>query len=113
MIEDSFINRISAKEFAEKYRDNQFDGLVEIVDVREIEEWRSRHLKKSILIPLGELADRINEINREATVYLICAHGVRSLYATQFLREQGFSQVVNVDGGLAEVALYLEEEDVD
>jgi rhodanese-related sulfurtransferase len=42
----------------------------------------------------------------------MCAHGIRSLHVVQFLLNNGFADVVNVDGGLAEVSLYLDEGDL-
>lgn len=111
MVDFGSVKHISARDFAKQYKSGRlFDHQVEIVDVREIEEWQRTHLEKSKLIPLGELIDRFQEIDRESVVYLICAHGVRSLYAARLLQEHGFLRVVNVDSGLAQVWLYLEEE---
>jgi rhodanese-related sulfurtransferase len=62
-------------------------------------------------MPLGSLPERLTEIDPNKTIYLLCAHGVRSLHAANFLLQQGYADVVNVDGGLAEVLLYLEQEE--
>jgi len=105
-------HHISAQIFAERYKSGQlFIGDVEIVDVREPEEWEMVHLEKSKLIPLGDIPRRMGEIDRKAAVYVLCAHGIRSLHAAHFLRQQGFECVINVDGGIAEVCLHLEERD--
>ncbi|MBN2909713.1 rhodanese-like domain-containing protein [Polycladomyces sp. WAk] len=98
---------ISPKVFARQYRRGELgDGI--ILDVREPEEWEADHLDGAILIPLHHLPNRLHELDRDKTVYVLCAHGIRSIYAANFLLNQGFRRVVNVDDGLAAVRLYLD-----
>jgi rhodanese-related sulfurtransferase len=101
------IKHISAQEFAKKYKLGELEKE-QCVDVREPEEWEIYHLDQFKLIPLGDLPNSLDDLDREKPIYLLCAHGVRSLYAANFLLRQGFLLVVNVDGGLAEVSLYLD-----
>lgn len=104
------ISEISAKEFAKKVQSQkpQKDEMV-IIDVCEPEEWHDYHLEDSKLMPLGTLHQQIHALNKQQKIYVICAHGVRSFYAAQYLLQQGFSDVVNVEGGIQRVRLYLEE----
>ncbi|MFC4078123.1 rhodanese-like domain-containing protein [Salinithrix halophila] len=102
---------ISAKAFAEKYRKGQLEDVV-LLDVREEEEWRVYRLNEAVLIPLQTIPYRLDRLERDKKTYVLCAHGVRSAHAVHFLYRLGFTQVVNVDGGLAEVSLYLDEQDV-
>ena len=71
-----------------------------MIDVRERDEWRAGHVKGARHIPLGDLGARVGEIPRDREVLLFCRSGNRSGKATQFLREQGYTQVRNVEGGI-------------
>lgn len=74
------------------------EGAV-LVDVREPHEWRAGHAVGARLIPLGELAQRADELPRERPVYLICASGNRSRVGAELLRRAGFACPINVSGG--------------
>ena len=73
-----------------------------LLDVRQPEEHAFVSLPNSTLIPLGELAERIDEIedwkNEEVVVY--CHHGIRSAQAVAQLRAAGFMNVENLSGGI-------------
>lgn len=69
-----------------------------VVDVREAEEYRVARVPGAVLIPLGEVADRLGEIPTDSRVYMICAKGGRSMAAAEFLRAAG-TDAVNVSGG--------------
>jgi molybdopterin/thiamine biosynthesis adenylyltransferase/rhodanese-related sulfurtransferase len=77
-----------------------------LVDVREPFEWAICHIPGSILIPLGELAARLGEIDRGAPVVTICHTGRRSLDAAHFLKSRGIANVRSLRGG---VALWADE----
>ena len=69
-----------------------------LIDVREQAEWDEVHAIGAVLIPLGGLAERVEELPRDTTLYLICRSGARSMRAAEFLQGQGFD-TVNVTGG--------------
>jgi len=71
-----------------------------VVDVREPQEWDICHLPGAVLIPLGELPQRIGELNPAVPVVCQCRSGIRSARAAQFLRLQGFQDVRNLTGGI-------------
>lgn len=73
---------------------------VVILDVREPVEYAFGHIPNAINIPLGELNHRLNELNREDEVYVICRTGNRSDYACRILSEHGFINVKNVLPGM-------------
>ena len=52
-------------------------------------------------IPIGSLVERLDEVPRDRTVYLMCAAGGRSARATEFLAAQGVD-AVNIEGGITE-----------
>jgi len=61
-----------------------------VVDVREPWEWQIAHIEGSRLIPLGELAARLRELDPRAEIVTVCHKGSRSLMAQQLLQGAGF-----------------------
>lgn len=72
-----------------------------LVDVREADEWRAGRARGARHIPLGQLPESLDQLPREAPVYLICASGNRSRRAAAYLQKNGFNRPVNVRGGTA------------
>jgi rhodanese-related sulfurtransferase len=72
-----------------------------ILDVREPRELEQARIEGTIDIPLGELVERLDEVPRDATVYVICHVGGRSAQATQYLEANGID-AVNIDGGIVQ-----------
>ncbi len=72
-----------------------------LLDVREPWEYARGHIAGAHLIPLGELEQRVAEVPEDRPVLALCHVGQRSLLATVFLRRRGYTQVTNVDGGIA------------
>jgi rhodanese-related sulfurtransferase len=72
-----------------------------LLDVREPDEYASVHAVNAKLIPLGEVGARLKEIEayKDKPVAVICRSGRRSAQAVSLLKESGFTQVVNVEGG--------------
>jgi len=70
-----------------------------LVDVRESHEREICEIGGD-LIPLGTLADRIGELDREVHTVVYCRSGGRSAKAVTALREAGFANVWNVQGGI-------------
>jgi adenylyltransferase/sulfurtransferase len=82
-----------------KMRLDKGDKLV-LVDVREEWEYSLAKLGDSILIPLGTLPQSLAQLNRDSEIVAICHHGMRSADATNFLIQQGFTNVKNLVGGI-------------
>ena len=70
-----------------------------LLDVREDDEWNRGHAVDAQHIPMGQVAARLDEIDRSATLYVICKAGGRSAKVAQLLARSGF-EPVNVDGGM-------------
>lgn len=75
-------------------------GAVRIIDVRERDEWLEGHIPGSVLIPMSELADRVQEIDPTAPIVTVCRVGARSLYVAEALLEAGFPKVKSLAGGI-------------
>ena len=92
------LREITPQELQNKLKAGQ---KLELIDVREPEEFAICQLPGSKLIPLGEIPKRTAEIDSEAEVVVICHHGFRSAQAIQFLSQRfGFTNLINLKGGI-------------
>jgi hydroxyacylglutathione hydrolase len=89
------VAQLSPAELAAQMR----DGRVAVVDVRGASEWEAGHLPGVPNIPLGYLADRIDELPRDRPVVVQCQSGSRSAIAASVLEARGVTNVVNLAGG--------------
>lgn len=71
-----------------------------MLDVREQEEYDQGHIPGVILIPMDQVPYRLSEIPTDKTVIVTCRGGNRSGQVTEFLRERGYKQVHNMEGGI-------------
>lgn len=71
-----------------------------LVDVREPNEAEICRIPDAILIPLGELADRLHELDRDSDIVIHCKGGVRSAKALELLLDNGFEKASHVAGGI-------------
>ncbi|NBV23127.1 MAG: hypothetical protein EBS05_14565 [Proteobacteria bacterium] len=73
-----------------------------LLDVRQPEEFALVSLPGATLVPLNELPERVGELaawrGQEIVVY--CHHGMRSAHAIGWLRQQGFTDLHNLTGGI-------------
>ena len=92
-------NQISTSELRKKI-ENKEELL--IIDVRTPQEYTQFHLSGSLLIPLSELSQRLDEISeyKDKDIAIICRSGARSAVACNILSSYGFSKLHNVYGGL-------------
>jgi rhodanese-related sulfurtransferase len=79
----------------------------QLIDVREPHEYEEANLGAT-LIPLGEVEDQIDKIERDKPVVVHCRSGKRSAQAIQYLEQQGFDNLHNLKGGI--LAYQAEEE---
>jgi len=92
------IKTISAIALQQRLAD---DEMLFLLDVREPVEFDYAHIQNSVLIPLAHIPARFTELDPEQEIIVICHHGIRSLQAAQYLRQQGFRHVINLSGGIA------------
>lgn len=71
-----------------------------VLDVREPQEYQINRIPASVLIPLGELPQRYEELDANAAIVCQCKSGARSAKAAAFLRGVGFRNVSNLTGGI-------------
>ncbi len=75
---------------------------VTLVDVRNQSEWAGGHIAGALHIPLGYLADRLDQIPRTRPIVVQCAAGARSAIGASVLRARGVEPVINLIGGIGE-----------
>lgn len=75
------------------------DGDISIIDVREDEEVAKGIVPGAKHIPMDQISERLDEIDKNLTHYLICRSGGRSRRIGLFMNEQGYN-TINVDGGM-------------
>lgn len=73
-----------------------------ILDVRESAEYAFNHIPNAISIPLGDLENRMDELNKNDEIFIVCRTGNRSDLAAQKLMDNGFNKVVNVIPGMSQ-----------
>ncbi|MBT2756798.1 sulfurtransferase TusA family protein [Mesobacillus foraminis] len=73
-----------------------------VLDVRETAEFAFNHIPNAISIPLGELENRLDVLNKEDDIFVVCRTGSRSDLAAQKLAEKGFTKVMNVVPGMSQ-----------
>jgi adenylyltransferase/sulfurtransferase len=72
----------------------------ELIDVREAFEYEIARIDGAKLIPLGEIAERADELPRERPIVVHCHSGQRSAQAVRLLQQRGFDKVYNLEGGI-------------
>jgi rhodanese-related sulfurtransferase len=77
-------------------------AYAQFVDVRTPEEYAGGHAARAINIPLDQLPSRMERLEKNEPVYVICQSGRRSKEASEILNRNGFKWVFNVTGGTNE-----------
>ena len=89
------MKEITFNDFYQLYQNEQLS----LVDVREVEEFETLHLEGAQNLPLSQLTDIYDQLDKDLLHYVICKSGMRSARACQFLAEKGYD-VINVQGGM-------------
>lgn len=87
---------VSVDEAYQMYQDGTF-----VLDVRTPEEWNEFHAPNTTLIPLDELAGRVNELPKDQPIVVVCRSGNRSQAGRDILLQAGFD-ATSMNGGLNE-----------
>ena len=72
----------------------------ELIDVREGFEYEIARIDGARLIPLGEIAERADELPRDRPIVVHCHSGRRSAEAVRLLQQRGFGNIYNLEGGI-------------
>jgi adenylyltransferase/sulfurtransferase len=108
--EEDGIPAISASELHERVNNG---GEVEVLDVREPNEWEICNLADeagATLIPQDDVPNHLDDLPEDRELVVHCRSGGRSSQVVEYLREQGFDNAVNLDGGLLAWASEVDED---
>ncbi len=75
------------------------DPNAQLLDVRTPQEFMEGHADQAVNIPLSELRDRLDELNSDRSVNILCGIGKRAYYAERILEQKGFDDVKVIGGG--------------
>lgn len=71
-----------------------------ILDVREKWEYDICHIENSVHIPMGQITERKDDLNNNDMIIVVCHHGIRSRMVAKYLDANGFTNVINLSGGV-------------
>ena len=93
------VTRISADEFAEKFKKAPI-----VIDVRKPGEFAAEHVDGAKSIPLDFINEDMAEFPKEEPFILHCAGGYRSMIAASILKSRGYNNFIEVEGGFSAIA---------
>ena len=96
---------ISSQELKQKFDENE---SVFLLDVREQSEYDIVHLEGARLVPLNTLPHHLDDLPSDQEIIVYCHHGQRSLYATAYLHQNGFTDAKNLAGGIDQWAVQID-----
>ena len=76
-----------------------------VLDIREPFEWEQGILPDAMLIPMGEIPERVGELDTDLAFLVVCRSGARSQQVAAFLAMNGFTRVANMAGGMKALGL--------
>ncbi len=92
------IKELEAPELAQRL-DGQSQDL-HVIDVREMNEFTSGTMPGAKAMPMASIPVRLNELQQDKELIIICRSGARSAQVCMYLQQQGFENVFNLRGGL-------------
>lgn len=93
------IQQLSVGEYKQWLDEHKSDYTT--LDVREPWEIETCALDNFINIPMGQVPNRLDELDREEPIVVVCHHGIRSQRVALFLENAGFESVYNLHGGVS------------
>ncbi|MFM2019318.1 MAG: hypothetical protein RL007_2974 [Bacteroidota bacterium] len=98
--ESDTVNRISAKQFADKFAADK----IKVIDVRKEGEYAAEHVEDAYSKPLQYINDWIKDINPNEHFYIHCAAGYRSMIAASILQARGYRNFSEIEGGFKSIS---------
>ena len=92
------IKEVDASELAQRLHAQSDD--IHVIDVREMNEYTAGTMPGAKAIPMATVPVRMNELEQDKELVVICRSGARSAQVCMFLQQQGFENVFNLRGGL-------------
>lgn len=71
-----------------------------LLDVREPWEYERCHIEGSQLIPMRQIPEATAQLDPTQEIVVICHHGIRSRQVAYYLEREGFTNLINLEGGV-------------
>jgi rhodanese-related sulfurtransferase len=81
-----------------------------LLDVRQPWEYSICKIENSVSIPMSQIPAKIEDLDMQRETVVICHHGIRSRSVGRFLEQAGFSNVINLSGGVAQWASTVDKQ---
>jgi rhodanese-related sulfurtransferase len=94
------VSSMTPSEFRARWPLHGAAADVVLLDVREPHELAAAAIDETVHIPMAQIPNRLEELDPEKTIVVMCHGGMRSMQVAGFLAQQGFAHVVNLDGGI-------------
>lgn len=95
------MQQISAAQLAECLASTSEQGKTRVLlDVREPWEFERCHIPGALSVPMNTIPSRLAELDPDAQYVCICHHGMRSMQVAAFLESRGYTDVINLAGGV-------------
>jgi rhodanese-related sulfurtransferase len=72
-----------------------------LLDVREPWEFAICRIEGSLSVPMSQIPAAVSRLDPNRETVVICHHGIRSYQVAHYLEQQGFTRLINLDGGVA------------
>lgn len=81
-----------------------------LLDVRQPWEYEVCKIENSVLLPMSQITAEYNSLDFDRETVVICHHGIRSRRVGRYLEEAGFSNIINLSGGVAQWAQTVDKD---
>ncbi|NOQ91054.1 MAG: sulfurtransferase [Gammaproteobacteria bacterium] len=101
------------REFSAEQLKTYLDSCSEqplLLDVRQPWEFELCKLDNSVLVPMSTIPAKVESLDLEQETVVICHHGIRSRSVGRFLEQSGFSNIINLSGGMSQWAKTVDDE---
>ena len=93
------VPELTPTEFCERWPEGQRDEIT-LLDVREPVEWQTARVADAVHIPMQTVPGRLDELDPEGTIVVMCHGGTRSRRVAEYLAASGYFDVHNLTGGI-------------
>lgn len=81
-----------------------------LLDVRQPWEFEVCKIENSVLLPMSQITTEYNNLDFDRETVVICHHGIRSRRVGRYLEQAGFSNIINLSGGVAQWAQTVDKD---
>ena len=93
------VPELTPTEFCERWPEGQREEIT-LLDVREPVEWQTAHVAEAVHVPMRTVPGRLDELDPQSTIVVMCHGGTRSRRVAEYLAASGYSDVFNLAGGI-------------